>query len=213
MKLAGFDWYSSPCGRCRADRADGARCANRRANTRRVPSRARFFRAAWTCRSENAYFVNLCQRGSTNASCFDANGNPLGTFACQTVKGWGYSVDIGTTIGFNPPINNLTAEQGLLVTLENGTPCAGTKGPRTSYISMVCDTSAGIGRMPGSRRARLRSTRTQRSVADNLDCRLGPWARASACRRVPNVGRKQDRGNSKGELPLLLYLAHPIRMP
>ena len=103
-------------------------------------------------RYENAYFVNLCQRGSGNASCFDQDGNALNTYACQTVKGWGYSVDLGTTIGFNPPPTNMTAEQGLTVTLEYGTYCNGARRPRTSYITLVCDPNAGVGMKPGRAR-------------------------------------------------------------
>ena len=102
---------------------------------------------AGTDSSAHAYFINLCSTEHKNATCFDAAGNSIPTFACQQVSGWGFAADLGHVIGYLPADDPAT---GLTVQLTQGSMgCAATHAgvtvPRSTIISMLCDINAGVG--------------------------------------------------------------------
>ena len=102
--------------------------------------------ACATASDGNTYFINMCQRGSQNITCFvDRQSTaPIVTYACQTVRSWAYSVDLGNTISFGP-LENGAAEDGLTVNLYYGTPCSRIGKPRNTTILLLCDLEAGVG--------------------------------------------------------------------
>lgn len=91
----------------------------------------------------------MCQRSTSNVTCFNQQGVPIPSYTCQTVLGWGFSVDTGNVIGFSAmqPLSN--AMNGLVVSFDNGTSACsfyyGKATPRRTNITMVCDLAAGIG--------------------------------------------------------------------
>lgn len=88
----------------------------------------------------------MCQRGSQNITCFvDRQSTaPIVTYACQTVKTWASSVDLGNTISFGP-LESGTPEDGLMVNLYYGTYCNRINASRNTTILMLCDIEAGVG--------------------------------------------------------------------
>ena len=96
------------------------------------------------------YYLNVCTREHTNTSCTDGDGNPIRTFACQQSFAWGYSIDIGDTIGFedrsNYPLATTPAApgSGIVVHYTHGDSCA--HSDRETYVDMICDPDAGVGR-------------------------------------------------------------------
>ena len=95
----------------------------------------------------NTYYLNMCTMVHNGHTCFNDDGTPLDTFACQ-VTGRGLGLDLGNVFGMLP-LRNLYGEntQGVTVHLSEGALCHNLTVyfPRETYIDVVCDPEAGVG--------------------------------------------------------------------
>jgi hypothetical protein len=100
-------------------------------------------------RNNHAYFLNVCTKQHSNHSCFDREGRPIPSFACQITSS-GYGVDLGHVIGFGESVNN-GPRNAFVVRYTHGTlGCAGPNNsspafPRSTTVNFLCDDQAGIG--------------------------------------------------------------------
>lgn len=102
----------------------------------------------------HAFFLNPCQREHENRSCYDEHGNAILSHACQALP-MGYSMDLGSIMGFLPFTNkqfaedpNDTTPSGVIMTFTNGSPgCPQNSNPafpRSTNITFICDPNAGL---------------------------------------------------------------------
>ena len=99
------------------------------------------------------YFLNVCTKDQTNATCLDSKGKPLYAYACQIPEGKSAAKSLGDTINFERLPD--TPGDGVLVRYTGGTPgCLSRAAPdddtlvpraREAAIHFVCDVLAGRG--------------------------------------------------------------------
>eukprot|EP01129_Flabellula_baltica_P004543 TRINITY_DN1589_c0_g1_i1.p1 TRINITY_DN1589_c0_g1~~TRINITY_DN1589_c0_g1_i1.p1 ORF type:complete len:1762 (-),score=366.97 TRINITY_DN1589_c0_g1_i1:36-5285(-) len=102
---------------------------------------------------EHSYYINPCSTSHSNVSCFDDEGNPLKTFACQHVGAWGHATDLGHVMGYYPYSDE--TGYGVILEFTQGTPGCGNEFldqpdiPRSANVSVICDPEAGAGVFEG----------------------------------------------------------------
>lgn len=96
------------------------------------------------------YFLNICSKEHTNHSCFDRDGRPIPSYACQITNN-GYGVDLGHVISFWGGEVKEGKEEPVVIEFTHGTPgCANPERNQTAVsrgtnVTFICDGSAGIG--------------------------------------------------------------------
>lgn len=105
--------------------------------------------------SRRNYYLNVCTREHTNATCVDDDDHALSTQACL-VDPWGYGLDIGRLTNFWPHPTKPDAGVTIVYTnstVDNSIPCRMwdfsvgrfISVPRTTNITFNCDPLAGYG--------------------------------------------------------------------
>lgn len=91
------------------------------------------------------YYLNVCNKYHSNKTCYDSNGAPIVSFACQVTSA-GLGKDLGHVMGYYP-LNGSAVSTGLLVEYLHGTVSNGNCNgrERSTTIVFVCDPLAGIG--------------------------------------------------------------------
>ncbi|GJP47668.1 hypothetical protein CLOM_g6844 [Closterium sp. NIES-68] len=99
-----------------------------------------------------SYFISICDRDTTNDTCYDYGGNPLNTYACKVdpaeeVEG---HLRPGHNLGESLAIESLDVIAGELrtrgfVMMLKGDGCPQTQLPRQTNITFICDPAAGHG--------------------------------------------------------------------
>eukprot|EP01105_Mastigella_eilhardi_P023797 TRINITY_DN6058_c0_g1_i1.p1 TRINITY_DN6058_c0_g1~~TRINITY_DN6058_c0_g1_i1.p1 ORF type:complete len:1614 (-),score=341.66 TRINITY_DN6058_c0_g1_i1:49-4845(-) len=89
------------------------------------------------------YYLNVCSLQHNNYSCFDANGKPIASYACQNTKnckdGACTGMSLGDVIGFYP-----SPTEGLVLSYTHGSPgCDGVF--REINITLKCSPGSGVG--------------------------------------------------------------------
>jgi len=103
----------------------------------------------------HAFYLNPCQREHENRTCFDENGLPILSHACQTLP-MGYSMDLGSIMGFLPfqdvsfadDVNDVVAS-GVVMTFSGGSVGCAKNGKngfaRSTNITFICDPNQASG--------------------------------------------------------------------
>ncbi|CAI5949464.1 unnamed protein product [Closterium sp. NIES-64] len=97
------------------------------------------------------YYVSVCMRDNTNATCYAPRGGSLNTYACRVnprspLEGpRRRAVSLGDSISLHPLGAHPALERrGFVMSLE-GSLCAGNSMLRATNISFICDPDAGYG--------------------------------------------------------------------
>ncbi|CAI5463379.1 unnamed protein product [Closterium sp. Yama58-4] len=97
------------------------------------------------------YYVSVCTRDNTNATCYAPRGGSLNTYACRVnprspLEGpRRRAVSLGDSISLHPLGAHPALERrGFVMSLE-GSLCAGNSMLRATNISFICDPDAGYG--------------------------------------------------------------------
>ena len=102
--------------------------------------------------NRRSYYLNVCTRDHSNATCVDEDGRPLSTQSCMT-DDLGFGLDLGRVTNFYA--HPTTPNQGLTIVYRNstsdrqGSECRLTTtraiAPRSTNITFTCDPLAGYG--------------------------------------------------------------------
>lgn len=102
--------------------------------------------------NRRSYYLNVCTRDHSNATCADEDGRPLSTQSCMT-DDLGFGLDLGRVTNFYA--HPTTPNQGLTIVYRNstsdreGSECRMTANrviaPRSTNITFTCDPLAGYG--------------------------------------------------------------------
>lgn len=94
---------------------------------------------------QHTFYLNICQRETTNRTCFNELGESTYSYACQIYPGNGWSYDIGRVLSYNPYLPN--PRSGIELGYTYGTSIGGCPVPRSTNLTLICDPSAGIGQL------------------------------------------------------------------
>lgn len=104
--------------------------------------------------NRRSYYLNVCSRDHSNATCLDEDRKPLSTQSCVN-DDLGFGIDLGRVTNFYP--HPTKPDQGLTIVYRNsssdehsgcyptGSGMFGQPVPRTTNITFTCDSVAGYG--------------------------------------------------------------------